>query len=116
MLIQIILVAAVFASLVFFMRNSSATRLRASKKLLLVVFIIFATITILWPQTMTDIAHLVGVGRGADLLLYGLVIGFVFVVLSVYLKFKDMEYRYTKLARHIALVEADQEKTKRAKA
>src|SRR6266576_3859132 len=106
MLIQALLIAAFVAVLIWALQNRSATRLRAWKNLLLVMFIAFAAVAIIWPQTLTDVAHLVGVGRGTDLLLYVLVVSFVFFVLSVYLKFKDLEQRYVKLARHISLVEA----------
>jgi hypothetical protein len=106
MIIQVLLIAAFVLVLVWALQNRRATRLRAWKKLLLVMFIAFAAVAIIWPQTLTDVAHLVGVGRGTDLLLYVLVVSFVFVVLSIYLKFKDLEQRYAKLARHIALVEA----------
>lgn len=108
MIIQVILIAAFLTLFFYVLRNRRASKLRAWKKLLLLVFIVFAAIAIIWPQTITDVAHLVGVGRGTDLLLYVLVVSFVFFVLNVYLKFKDLEQRYVKLARHIALVEADQ--------
>jgi hypothetical protein len=57
---------------------------------------------------LTDVAHVAGVGRGVDLLLYGLVLAFVFVVTNIYLKFKDYEQRINKLARSIALAEAQE--------
>lgn len=108
MIIQTILLAAILGLMVYLLQNRQTARLRAWKKLLLFLFMLFAAVSILWPQTMTDIAHLVGVGRGTDLLLYGFVICFVFFVLATYLKFKEMEQQYVKLARQIALVEAEQ--------
>ena len=58
---------------------------------------------ILRPNDTTVVAHWVGVARGADLMLYGLIIAFVFTTLSAYLRFKDLELRYARLARAIAL-------------
>ena len=53
-------------------------------------------------------AGLLGVGRGADLVLYVLVVGFGFFAISTYLRFKELELKYARLARAIALNEADQ--------
>jgi len=62
---------------------------------------------VLRPDDVTFLATKVGVGRGADLLLYLLVVAFVFVVLNVYLRFRDLGERYTDLARAVALREAE---------
>lgn len=44
--------------------------------------------------------------RGTDLLLYGLVVAFMFVTLSTYLRFREQELRYARLARAVALSNA----------
>ena len=44
--------------------------------------------------------------RGADLLSYALIIAFVFTTLSTYLRFKELELRYARLARAVALQSA----------
>ena len=46
------------------------------------------------------------IGRGADLILYGLVVAFLGFVVTTYKRFRAMETRYTRLARRIALDEA----------
>jgi hypothetical protein len=43
------------------------------------------------------------VDRGTDLMLYALIIAFSFTTLSTYLRFKDLELRYARLARAVAL-------------
>jgi hypothetical protein len=49
------------------------------------------------------VAHWLGVDRGTDLMLYALIIAFSFTTLSTYLRFKDLELRYARLARAVAL-------------
>ena len=49
------------------------------------------------------VAHWLGVDRGTDLMLYALIIAFCFSTLNTYLRFKDLELRYARLARAIAL-------------
>ena len=50
-------------------------------------------------------AHLVGVGRGTDLLLYGLIVAFLGYTVTSYLRFRLIERRLTELTRQIALDE-----------
>lgn len=75
----------------------------------LVVVIIFFTgiVFILFPDFSTRIANLIGVGRGADLILYLFVIGFLFVFLIFYSKIKSLEKKITKLVRKHAIDEAN---------
>ncbi len=40
---------------------------------------------------------------GADLLEYAFIIAFLFVTISAYMRFKDLELRYARLARAVAL-------------
>ncbi len=105
MIIQFILVLLLVAVIIYFLQNRNAMKLRAGKKLLFLVFVIFALATIIRPSMLTEAAHKVGVGRGADLLLYGLVFAFVFVTINIYMKFKDYEQRLNRLARSIAIDE-----------
>ena len=49
---------------------------------------------------------MLGVGRGADLLLYATVAALVFSLLVIYAKFKDAEVKIAELARHIAILES----------
>ena len=112
MIIQVVLVSLVVLLIVFFLKGRNTQKLKAGHKLLFVAFAVFAIIAIIWPELTTDLAHLVGVGRGADLLLYALVLAFVYFVIAIYLKFKSYEQRITTLVRHIAITEAQQQNRK----
>ena len=78
----------------------------ALRRLGFLVFALVAVYSILFPGTWSELAHLVGVGRGTDLILYGLVVAFCGWVFAQYRRMRDLEVRYTKLARRIALDEA----------
>ncbi len=106
MIIQFILVLLLVLVIIYFLQNRNAMKLRAGKKIFLLVFVVFALTAIIWPTMLTTVAHKVGVGRGADLLLYGLIFAFVFVTINIYMKFKDYEQRLNRLARNIAIDEA----------
>jgi small membrane protein len=61
---------------------------------------------VLFPSVTTDIAHVLGVGRGADLITYLVEVSLLFVVLHYYMKFVELEEQMTQLVREIALLRA----------
>lgn len=101
-IIQVILIGVVLGVATQLFRSRGA-RAQAVRRLGVLVFAALAVLSILIPGTWTAAATLVGVGRGTDLVLYGLVIAFLSATVTNYLRFRDLEARYTKLARRIAL-------------
>lgn len=59
-----------------------------------------------FPRETTRLAHAVGIGRGADLVLYVWVIVSLLAVLNLHLKLKSQLHMLTKVARSLALYEA----------
>lgn len=106
--IQVLLIAAVVALLVYLLRSRTNAKAKAWVKVGYVVFVIAAIYAILRPDDTTVVANWLGVDRGADLLSYALFIAFVFTTLSTYLRFKELELRYARLARAVALQNAQQ--------
>ncbi|WP_201438100.1 DUF2304 domain-containing protein [Saccharothrix sp. 6-C] len=107
MLIQYILVLFSFAVLLLFLRKRGTTKSAASVKLAFMLFVVFGIYAVLRPGDVTVVAGWLGVGRGTDLLLYALVVVFTFTTLNAYLRFKELELRYARLARAIALRQAE---------
>lgn len=101
--IQPLLIVAVLLLLVYLLRSRSTAQAKAWVKLGFVVFVIAGIYAILRPNDTTTLAHWLGLGRGTDLMLYALIIAFAFTTLSTYLRFKDLELRYSRLARAVAL-------------
>ena len=88
--------------------SATAQRAQALRRLGLLAFAAFAVWSILDPERLwTSVADALGVGRGADLILYGLVVAFFGFVVTTFRRFRDMETRYTRLARRIALDESE---------
>jgi hypothetical protein len=105
-IIKILLIIAVLVLLRLVLRSHGTTRGGAYVKIGMGAFLVFAIYAVLRPDDVTWIAAKVGVGRGTDLVLYLLVVGFGFFAISTYLRFKEVELRYARLARAIALSEA----------
>lgn len=106
MWIQIVLIAAVIAIGAVFMRRTGADSHLAIRRLLYGGFALVAIVSILFPQWLTWIANLVGVGRGTDLLLYALVLMFLVFVYTQSRRNAAQQRRLTLLARRLALLQA----------
>ena len=105
-LIQLLLIVVVIFVAARLLRGRGA-RTQAVRRLGLLLFAAFAVWSILFPSVWNRIAKLVGVGRGTDMVLYALVVAFLSFTLTTYVRFRDFEARYTKLARRQALGEAE---------
>ncbi len=101
--IQVLLIAAVIALLVYLLRSRTNAKAKAWVKVGYVLFVILAIYAILRPDDTTVLANWLGVRRGADLITYALIIAFVFTTMSTYLRFKELELKYARLARAVAL-------------
>lgn len=105
-LIQVILILGTLG-VAWRLLVGSGQRTQAVRRLGLLVLAALAVYSIIDPSgTWTRVANWFGIGRGADLILYGLVVAFLGFVVTTYKRFRDMETRYTRLARRIALDEA----------
>ncbi len=77
MIIRVILIGAIISIAGWFFINGSSTRVKAVQKLWIIALAFFGIITILMPEITDQLAHLLGVGRGADLLTYLLTVSFL---------------------------------------
>ena len=101
--IQVLLIASIVLLLVYLLRSRRSAQSRAWVKVGYIGFVLTGVYAVLRPNDTTVVAHWLGVDRGTDLMLYALIIAFVFTTLSAYMRFKDLEVRYARLARAIAL-------------
>ena len=104
--IQVLLIASIVALLVYLLRSRTNAKARAWVKVGYVAFVLAGVYAVLRPNETTVVAHWVGVDRGTDLMLYALIMAFCFTTLSTYMRFKDLELRYARLARAVAMESA----------
>jgi hypothetical protein len=102
---QIAAVVAVILIAFFILRGGGA-RHQAVRRILLVLFVVGAGVSVFFPQLLTKLANLVGIGRGTDLLLYILVIAFLGFAATTYRRNRQLEMEITELSRRIALLAA----------
>jgi small membrane protein len=104
MIIQVFLISGLALCLVYALLQRRKSRLVSSS---LATVSLAGIYLVLDPDRANELAHLAGVGRGADLVLYCWVV--ISLVVSVNLQFKIMALRenVTELARALALQEAN---------
>ena len=108
-LIQVVLVVAFVFLLLRLLADPSSYQIKAWKKIIGIVFVMLAIFAVIFPNILNDFAHFLGVGRGADLLLYLLTLAFIFVGFSQYVSSRQEQKKFVKLARKVALLDADNE-------
>jgi hypothetical protein len=103
MMIQIFLTVLLFGIALLFAVQEATSRLVRS----IILAVIAAGAFFVWaPEQTTVISRAVGVGRGADLVLYVWVVISLALMLVLYLKVVQMGRKMTQLTRAIALSQA----------
>jgi small membrane protein len=102
-LIQPILIAAIAAAAVVHFRSAGS---RLLSRLVTMLFVTLAVVFIVNPEAANRLAHLVGVGRGADLVMYAFLPASISMFLHLYRRSRQHDDRLTRLVRHIAILEA----------
>lgn len=105
-MIQTLLIIAALALAAYFLINRRKAQAKAWVKIGFVFFVLAALWAIVRPDDVTVLANWLGVDRGTDLLLYVLVVAFLFTTMSTWIRFREQELRYARLARAVALQNA----------
>lgn len=94
--------------MVYLTIGRQTTASSAYKKLGLIGLAIAMVVAVLNPGLLSQLAEWAGIGRGTDLLLYGLTAAFIVYALSQYLRNQAQRDVIFRLARQVALNEAKQ--------
>lgn len=104
--IKIPLVIAAVLILVMVFRNRHRVELRAGSRLLVLALAVIAVTSIIDPDIPQGMANFLGVARGTDLLLYGLIVVFVLTSLGLYFRLSETDQHLRRLVRSLAIEEA----------
>lgn len=108
--IQLLLIAALATICLMYLR---LTKYRFGGLLLLCLVLLLGVFAVFYPDKTTTIANSLGVGRGADLLLYTTVICFCAALVIIYGRFRKLDERYTEMVRELALLRHEVERGQR---
>lgn len=103
MVIQYVLILAFAAALVLTWRRARQGAIGRLPALGWSVFWIAAAVVVLRPETSSVLARFLGVGRGADVIVYfALVVAFA-LVFKLFTRLETLERQITRLVRDLAL-------------
>lgn len=104
MIIKILLTAGLLGALTYSLVQRAPMRIvKISMGTIVSIGIYFVWV----PEHTNAIADLIGVGRGADLVFYCWILVTLIIVLNLYLKTRRLDAAITKLARQVALDNAN---------
>lgn len=101
--IKVLLIAAFISFAVVVVVPSRGSRHLAVRRLALLAVFALGILTVIFPDITSRLAEFVGVERGTDLVLYGMVVVFVGNSIFMAAKFRHHERDITRLARALAL-------------
>lgn len=108
MIIRILLLAglASIGWMVFLRRNRMPFHI-------VTVFVLLAAgaAAVVFPDLTDEVAQVVGVGRGADLVTYISLVAVLFVLVHYYAKFVELQRNVTQLARELAILRGELEQS-----
>jgi hypothetical protein len=105
-IIKVLLLAAIVVVGLQAFRGGTTPLHRVAWRAYILAVLLGAALAVLFPDALTSLANLVGVARGADLLLYVLVVTFMLVTVVLFRRLAHLERRLTQLARRVAISDA----------
>jgi len=112
MLSQWIIAIALGVVGIYLLKARRTASHQAIRRLFIVLALIAGFVAVIFPNYTTVVAGLLGIGRGADLLLYSFVVFALFYVVHQYRRQLWQEKLTTDLARALTLAQADIEDLK----
>jgi hypothetical protein len=104
--IKVILIVAFVAFGIFLMLPGRGARHIAIRRLVMLAILALTIVAVIFPSTINSVAHFLGVGRGTDLLLYGLIVVFIGNSILMQRRHRVTERQITDLARALAISQA----------
>jgi hypothetical protein len=105
--IKFLLAPAVVLAVVLSLRARASLRGQARRKIMAALTVVAGVVAVIFPGLLQEIADFVGVTRGTDLMMYGLALVIIYLVGSTSVRFREQEERLVRLARQVALAEAE---------
>lgn len=106
MWIQIILIVALLGVAFYLLRARETSRHLAIRRGLVLLALVLGIVIIIAPGLLSLVAHLLGIGRGTDFLLYAFIVVALFYVVTDYKRSLQQSRSATQLARELTLAEA----------
>lgn len=107
MIAQFVLLTFIVFLIVYAWTQRARSKLVANSVMLICVI---GAGLVIYPDSATNLAQAVGIGRGADLITYLFIVIVMVAIFNLHLSTRSEQRRLTKLVREIALLTAQQPK------
>jgi len=107
MLIQILITIFIVFALAFLLKRFRKAEIKMAEFLGWGIFWVVAGIAVWVPNFLTLLANILGIGRGADLVLYVSVVVVFYLIFRIYVRIEKMERNITKVVRDKAIDTAE---------
>lgn len=97
--IKVLIIAVLLGFVVLLFLPARGSRSSAIRRLTLLLLVVLAAVTVVFPNFLSGIAGFLGIGRGTDLLLYGFIVVLIGQMLSQSRQRRVQERNVTELAR-----------------
>ncbi len=114
MIIQILLLAVLALALRLTWKRAKEQVIHRREAALWTLLWVGAAAVVLWPDLSTRIANIVGIGRGADLAVYGSIILLLILVFRLHIALDKLERTMTTMVRKDALRDLPELEKKKA--
>jgi small membrane protein len=101
--IQFVLLAFVLAALAKVIHSSQQRRMRTLNFLFWTLVWLGTASIIIFPDATSFVAHILGIGRGADLIIYASLLVSFYLIFRIHLMLARLEQEITEIVRAIAL-------------
>ena len=105
-LVQPFLIALIAFCAVFYRKRMQS---QARDRMVVIALAGVGAVLVTSPDLSTFAAHLVGVGRGVDLVIYVSLVGIGFFLMLIFSKLRALEAQITAIARETAIGRAEME-------
>ena len=79
---------------------------------LLILFIAMGIFSVLFPGLVSNVANLIGIGRGTDLIFYLFMLGGIFAFIYILVEINKIKIILTKIVRNQSIVDSKKEKSR----
>jgi|SRR5579884_1640028 len=114
--LQILLLVIIFFALTRVLLRSREKNISIKSALFWIIIWTLAAVGIILPQTTSVIAHIVGVGRGADVVTYVSLLLLFYLVFRIYVMMEEIRHDITSIIRQIALQNPKKGKVRKKRA
>ncbi len=111
MLIQILLILFFLLAIIKVIRRYQGGDLTRRAAFIWILFWVLAGVVVALPDSTFYLAHMLGVGRGADAIVYIALAGLFFLVFRLMVRVERLTKDITRFVRHEALAEAEKKIT-----